>query len=47
MENTENTPVDTSRIKGWGVDADPRNDPTYPMKRRDNGEHAGYPRGER
>jgi hypothetical protein len=24
------------------VDADPRNDPTYPMKNRNNGEHAGY-----
>ena len=29
-------------IKGWGVDADPENDPAYPMKRRTNGEHAGY-----
>ena len=38
----ENTVKDPSRIKGWGVDADPRNDPTYPMKRRNNGEHAGY-----
>lgn len=33
---------DPSRVKGWGVDADPTNDPTYPMKRRNNGEHAGY-----
>jgi hypothetical protein len=24
--------VDTSRILGWGVDADPENDPTYPMR---------------
>lgn len=24
--------VDTSRIPGWGVDADPKNDPTYPMR---------------
>jgi hypothetical protein len=24
------------------VDADPENDPTYPMKKRNNGEHAGY-----
>lgn len=24
--------VDTSAILGWGVDADPRNDPTYPMR---------------
>jgi hypothetical protein len=31
-----------SHIKGWGIDADPKNDPTYPMKRRNNGEHAGY-----
>jgi len=23
---------DTSAIPGWGVDADPRNDPTYPMR---------------
>lgn len=26
--------VDTSEIAGWGVDADPRNDPTYPMRDR-------------
>ena len=24
------------------MDADPRNDPTYPMKHRNDGEHAGY-----
>jgi len=34
--------IDPSQIKGWGVDADPKNDPTYPMKNRNNGEHAGY-----
>lgn len=33
---------DPARIKGWGVDADPTNDPAYPMKKRNNGEHAGY-----
>ncbi len=33
---------DPSTIPGWGVDADPRNDPTYPMKHRNDGEHAGY-----
>ena len=33
---------DTSQIEGWGVDADPKNDPTYPMKHRTDGEHAGY-----
>jgi len=30
------------RIEGWGVDADPKNDPTYPMRHRTEGEHAGY-----
>src|ERR687894_685362 len=33
---------DPSQIKGWGVDADPKNDPTYPMKKRNDGEHEGY-----
>ncbi len=33
---------DPGSIKGWGVDADPKNDPTYPMKHRTDGEHAGY-----
>jgi hypothetical protein len=46
MENTvkdmANTVKDPSQIKGWGVDADPDNDPTYPMKNRNNGEHEGY-----
>ncbi|ALI99703.1 hypothetical protein [Rufibacter tibetensis] len=39
MENITN---DYSHIKGWGIDADPKNDPTYPMKKRNNGEHMGY-----
>ena len=38
----ENRVIDPSQIKGWGVDANPQNDPTYPMKKRNNGEHAGY-----
>jgi hypothetical protein len=46
MENTvtdmENRVIDASQVKGWGVDANPENDPTYPMKNRNNGEHAGY-----
>lgn len=29
-------------IKGWGIDADPANDPTYPMKRRTDEEIRGY-----
>src|SRR3712207_6590672 len=36
------TKIDPSQVPGWGVDADPENDPTYPMKRRNDGEHAGY-----
>jgi hypothetical protein len=39
MANSHNDYLD---IKGWGVDADPKNDPTYPMKHRNNREHAGY-----
>src|SRR4028118_1265401 len=42
MENLEKRVIDPSQIKGWGVDADPKNDPTYPMKHRNKGEHAGY-----
>jgi hypothetical protein len=38
----ERTARDFSEIKGRGVDADPKNDPTYPMKHRNDGEHAGY-----
>lgn len=33
---------DHSHIKGWGIDADPKNDPTYPMKKRTDEEHEGY-----
>lgn len=33
---------DDARITGWGVDADPKNDPTYPMKDRTAGEQQGY-----
>ena len=38
----ERTARDFSEIKGRGVDANPKNDPTYPMKNRNDGEHAGY-----
>ena len=38
----EHTAKDPAQVKGWGVDADPENDPTYPMKNRTDGEHAGY-----
>jgi hypothetical protein len=42
VEDMENRVIDASQVKGWGVDADPENDPTYPMKSRNDGEHAGY-----
>ena len=31
-----------AHIKGWGIDTDPKNDPTYPIKKRTNAEHEGY-----
>jgi hypothetical protein len=42
MENMEKRAIDPMQVKGWGIDANPDNDPTYPMKNRNNGEHAGY-----
>jgi hypothetical protein len=42
IEDLKNRVIDPSQVKGWGVDADPENDPTYPMKNRNDGEHAGY-----
>lgn len=34
--------INTNDIPGWGMDADPENDPTYPMKARDpEVDHAG------
>ncbi len=35
-------PKGHDHIKGWGIDADPENDPTYPIKNRTNEEHEGY-----
>lgn len=32
----EITPEKFAHIKGWGIDADPENDPTYPMRKRMN-----------
>jgi hypothetical protein len=47
MENTQiNTQqkqqMDPSLVLGWGVDADPVNDPTYPIKMHTKNEHQGY-----
>ena len=38
---TSATAIDTSKIIGWGVDADPRNDPTYPYRERSSDDHSG------
>jgi len=38
----ENLAKDYSHIKGWGIDANPENDPTYPMKHRTDAEQEGY-----
>lgn len=40
MENTiENLRDRYQHINGWGVDADPRNEPTYPMKKYTGDDH--------
>src|SRR5215216_3303152 len=36
MENIEDK---YSHIKGWGIDADPKNEPTYPMKKYTGDDH--------
>jgi hypothetical protein len=33
--------IDPATVPGWGVDADPKNDPTYPMRHRENDDHSG------
>jgi hypothetical protein len=38
----EKTAQDFAHIPGWGIDADPRNEPTYPMRQRNGQEHEGY-----
>jgi hypothetical protein len=42
MNSTNQTAIDPSQVKGWGIDADPKNDPTYPIKKRNDGEQKGY-----
>jgi hypothetical protein len=38
---TRTNAVDRSAIAGWGVDADPENDPTYPYRDREKDDHSG------
>ena len=37
------TAEDFAHIPGWGIDADPKNDPTYPNRHRTGEEHDGHP----
>ena len=39
METTTHNP---SQLPGWNIDADPENDPTYPMRTRTPDDHKGY-----
>jgi hypothetical protein len=36
------TAEDFAHIPGWGIDADPENEPTYPNRHRTGEEHDGY-----
>lgn len=42
FKNIRSSGTDPTTIKGWSQDADPDNDPTYPIKSRDNSEQQGY-----
>jgi hypothetical protein len=33
------TRIKAEEVKGWGIDADPRNEPTYPMKKYTGDDH--------
>jgi hypothetical protein len=33
--------IDPQSVPGWGVDADPDNDPTYPYRLREHDDHSG------
>jgi hypothetical protein len=37
----EQVRIDPTTVLGWGVDADPENDPTYPMRHREHEDKGG------
>ena len=39
LMKTENTNIDYRQIPGWGMDIDPDNEPTYPMKNYTGDDH--------
>ncbi len=41
-ETLINKPIEPRNVPGWGLDADLKNDPTYPIKTHTAGEHDGY-----
>jgi hypothetical protein len=41
MTGMKNLPIDPSKVPGWGVDANPENDPTYPMRDRSHEDKGG------
>jgi len=42
METIQTLAEKYTHIRGWGIDADPKNDPTYPIKNRTDAEQRGY-----
>lgn len=38
-DHNDSATEDMSHIKDWGIDADPDNDPTYPLQQRENAGH--------
>ena len=41
-QRTTSVPREYAHIPGWGVDIDPKHDPTYPMRDRGAEEEKGY-----
>jgi hypothetical protein len=41
IEGTAAVRIDPAAVPGWGVDADPDNDPTYPYRQRESDDHSG------
>jgi hypothetical protein len=41
IQGTAAVRIDPTSVAGWGVDADPQNDPTYPYRERGNDDHSG------
>jgi hypothetical protein len=39
VQDIDGVPPEYAHIKGWGIDANPENDPTYPMKRYTGDDH--------